>query len=84
MREVAMKAIHSMIAALGFAFVLPAPADAAVGGPEVIIYRFPGVSDDGGGPNVRVATVFHDGRQLPRLLRMCPEWPHRRAADERG
>jgi hypothetical protein len=54
-----MKAIHSMIAALALAFALPASADAAVGGPEVIIYRFPGVSDDGGGPNVGVTTVFH-------------------------
>jgi hypothetical protein len=54
-----MKAIHSMIAALGLAFVLPAPADAAQGDPEVIIYRFPGVRDDGATTNVGVATVFH-------------------------
>src|SRR4051812_44878686 len=54
-----MKAIHSMIAALALAFVIPAPADAAATDPEVIIYRFPGVRDDGGGPNVGVATVFH-------------------------
>jgi len=54
-----MKAIHSMIAAFGLAFVLPAPADAAVGDPEVIIYRFPGVRDDGGGLHVGIATVFH-------------------------
>jgi hypothetical protein len=52
-----MKAIHSMIAALGLAFVLPAPADAGVNDPEIIIYRFPGVLDDA---NVNgVATVFH-------------------------
>jgi hypothetical protein len=54
-----MKAIHWMIAALGLAFVLPAPADAAQSDPEVIIYRFPGVKDNGGGDNVGVATVFH-------------------------
>jgi len=50
-----MKAFHSMIAALGLAFFLPAPADAAINDPEVIIYRFTGVRDTGGD----VATVFH-------------------------
>ena len=54
-----MKAIHSMIAALGLAFVPPAAANAAVGDPETIIYRFPGVHDDGGVVNNGVATVFH-------------------------
>ena len=54
-----MKAIHSMIAALALAFVLPAPADAATTDPEVIIYRFPGVRDDGGASGVGIATVFH-------------------------
>jgi hypothetical protein len=54
-----MKAIHSMIAALGLVFVLPAAADAATTDPEVIIYRFPGVRDDGGASFVGVATVFH-------------------------
>jgi hypothetical protein len=54
-----MKLIHSIIAALGLAFVLPAPADAGVNDPEVIIYRFPGVKDDGGAAFVGVATVFH-------------------------
>ena len=53
-----MKAIHSMVAALGLAFVLPAPADAAQTDPEVIIYRFPGVRDDGGAASTGVATVF--------------------------
>jgi hypothetical protein len=43
-----MKAIHSMIAAVGLAFVLPTVAGAAAGDPEVIIYRFPGVRDNGG------------------------------------
>ena len=54
-----MKAIHTMIGALGLAFVLSAPAAADVNDPEVIIYRFPGVLDDGGPTNDGVATVFH-------------------------
>jgi len=54
-----MKASHWIIAAVAFAFVQPAPADAAVGDPEVIIYRFSGVLDDGGVANAGVATVFH-------------------------
>jgi hypothetical protein len=54
-----MKAIHSMIAALGLAFVLPAASNAATTDPEVIIYRFPGVRDNGGAANTGVATVFH-------------------------
>jgi hypothetical protein len=47
-----MKAIHWIIAAATFAFVQP--ASAATTDPEVIIYRFPGVFDDG-----RNATSFH-------------------------
>ena len=54
-----MKAIHSTIAAAALASVLPAPANAAQTDPEVIIYRFPGVFDNGGNTNVGVATVFH-------------------------
>jgi hypothetical protein len=54
-----MKTIHSMIAALALAFVLPAAADAATTDPEVIIYRFPGVRDDGSADLAGVATVFH-------------------------
>jgi hypothetical protein len=52
-----MKAIHSMIAALGLAFVLPASANAAQSDPEVIIYRFPGLHDAGTGGQ-GVATSF--------------------------
>jgi len=52
-----MKAIHWIIAAAALAFVLP--AQAGENDPEVIIYRFPGVRDDGGVNNVGVATVFH-------------------------
>src|SRR5262249_22629115 len=41
------------------AFVQLTPALAATTDPEVLIYRFPGVRDDGGGDNAGVATVFH-------------------------
>ena len=54
-----MKAIHWITAVAALAFGLPAPASAAVGDPEVIIYRFPGVLDDGGAANAGVATLFH-------------------------
>lgn len=53
-----MTAVHSMIAALGLA-VLPAAANATQADPEVIVYRFPGVQDDGGGSLAGVATVFY-------------------------
>ena len=52
-----MKAIHSLFAAA--AFVLAEPVQAGINDPEVIIYRFPGVSDDGGNAIAGVATVFH-------------------------
>jgi len=54
-----MKAIHRIIAALGLAFVLPAAADAATTDPEVVIYRFPGVRDNGAPDFSGIATVFH-------------------------
>jgi hypothetical protein len=38
---------------------MAAPASAAQSDPEVIIYRFPGVRDDGGANNAGAATVFH-------------------------
>jgi hypothetical protein len=53
-----MKAIHSIIAAAAFSFVQPAPASAAQGDPEVIIYRFPGVRDNGAPSAVGMATIF--------------------------
>src|SRR5262249_16803064 len=53
-----MKAIYWIIAALGLTLVLPAAADAGQNDPEVIIYRFPGVRDDGGDDSVGVATIF--------------------------
>ena len=52
-----MKAIYLMIAAAAFACA--EPVQAGINDPEVIIYRFPGVTDDGGGVNTGVATVFH-------------------------
>jgi hypothetical protein len=52
-----MKAIHSMIAGAALAFVQP--AQAAQSDPEVIIYRFPGVRDNGGSALSGVATSFH-------------------------
>src|SRR5262249_43694540 len=58
-REAVMKPIHSLIAALGLAFILAAPSGALLIDPEVIIYRFPGVRDDGGGSTLGVATSFH-------------------------
>ena len=51
-----MKAIHWIIAAAAIACA--EPVQAAVGDPEVIIYRFPGVLDNGS-PDLGVATVFH-------------------------
>ena len=52
-----MKAMHWIIAAVAFSSVQP--AQAGVNDPEVIIYRFPGVRDDGGANNLGIATVFH-------------------------
>ena len=51
-----MKAIHWIIAAAAFAFVQA--AQAGVNDPEIIIYRFPGVNDNGGADNTGIATVF--------------------------
>jgi hypothetical protein len=52
-----MKAVHWITAAAALAFVQP--AQAAQSDPEVIIYRFPGVLDDGSLAFVGAATVFH-------------------------
>jgi len=52
-----MKAIHWIIATAALAYAQP--VQAAVGDPEVIIYRFPGVRDDGGADFTGTATVFH-------------------------
>jgi len=55
-----MKLVQRMIAiaAMLFALVLPAPADAGINDPEIVIYRFPGVADNGS-TNTGIATVFH-------------------------
>jgi hypothetical protein len=52
-----MKAIYSIIAAAALACT--EPVHAGINDPEVIIYRFPGVRDDGGAIDVGTATVFH-------------------------
>ena len=46
---------HARFAIIAIALSVPAAAQAATTDPEVIIYRFPGVRDDGSG----VVTVFH-------------------------
>src|SRR5215472_10349251 len=52
-----MKVLGWMVAAAGMAFALP--AQAAVGDPELTLYRFPGVTDDGGSSSSGVATAVH-------------------------
>ena len=68
-----MKGVRWSIAAVGIAFALsaqaqdraiePAAADQGlprnIGGTELILYRFPGVTDNGGGSYTGVATAFH-------------------------
>src|SRR5262249_26223436 len=54
---VVMKAIHWIIAAA--ALLSAQPAQAGVNDPEVIIYRFSGLFDNGGADFQGVATVFH-------------------------
>src|SRR5262249_35547770 len=50
--------IQSALVSAALAIGMSAPASAAQFDPEAIIYRFPGVRDDGGAANVGVATVF--------------------------
>jgi hypothetical protein len=68
-----MKIMRSMVLAAAIPFALPAlaanqpgglpagvsPGPAAVGGTELILYRFPGVFDNGGNDNTGQATSFH-------------------------
>ena len=58
-----MKIVRLLTAVAGIASVLSAPAPdralGAIGDPELILYRFPGVRDDGGGLNAGVATSVH-------------------------
>jgi hypothetical protein len=53
-----MKTIQWIIAAAAIAVGMSAPASAAFNDPEIIIYRFPGVRDDGGGINAGFITIF--------------------------
>src|SRR5262245_28537312 len=55
--EVVMKAW--IIAAAALAFIQPTTASAVTTDPEVMIYRYPGMRDDGGAIGAGVATVFH-------------------------
>src|SRR3954466_14445552 len=54
-----MKKIQGLVLSAALAIAMAAPASAAPTDPEVLIYRFPGVRDNGGGDNTGVATVFH-------------------------
>jgi hypothetical protein len=58
-----MKVVRWTMAVAALALVLPLlPQDRALGAqgdPELIIYRFPGALDDGGGPSAGVATSVH-------------------------
>ncbi len=53
-----MKTIQSVLVSAAL-IGMAAPASAAQSDPEILIYRFPGVTDSGGATNVGVATVFH-------------------------
>ena len=54
-----MMTMQRLVVAAALAIGMAAPASAAITDPEVIIYRFPGVSDNGGAENVGIATAFH-------------------------
>jgi hypothetical protein len=51
-----MKLLRGMITGVAMLSVLP--AQAATSDPEIVIYRFPGVMDDGGASEAGVATAF--------------------------
>ena len=54
-----MKAILWMVVSAAVAMGMAAPASAGVNDPEVLIYRFAGVRDDGSPNFAGVATVFN-------------------------
>jgi len=56
-KELVMKVVNWITAAAALACAQP--VQAGINDPEIIIYRFPGVLDDGGATNVGEATVFH-------------------------
>jgi len=53
-----MKKTQALVVSAALAIAMTAPASAGVNDPEIIIYRFAGVKDDGGANNLGVATVF--------------------------
>src|SRR3954467_6693930 len=54
-----MKKIQSLLVSAALAIGMAAPVLAAQTDPEVILYRFPGVRDDGSAANAGIATLFH-------------------------
>jgi len=54
-----MTKIQTLVVSAALAIGMAGPAVAGVNDPEIIIYRFPGVRDDGGADNTGVATTFH-------------------------
>ena len=53
-----MKTIQSIISVAAIAVGLSAPASAGLNDPEIIVYRFTGVRDDGGAQGVGIAAAF--------------------------
>ena len=62
-----MKIVHSIIAVLAIAFVFPAAATAAVGDPELILYRASGVNANGG-PTLISCTPFSGVTENVRIV----------------
>jgi len=54
-----MTKIQALVVSAALAIGMAAPVSAGVNDPEVLIYRFSGVLDDGGLNNAGVATSFH-------------------------
>ena len=54
-----MKKIQASVVSAALAIGMAIPAWAGVNDPEVIIYRFPGVRDNGGTGLTGFATIFH-------------------------
>src|SRR5262249_4927570 len=57
--EGVMTKIQALVLSVGLAIGMAAPASAATTDPEVIIYRFPGVFDDGSATGAGFATMFN-------------------------
>src|SRR3954471_6234960 len=54
-----VKRIQSWLVSAALAIAVPAPASAGINDPEIIIYRFSGVIDNGGVANQGWATSFN-------------------------